>query len=85
MATIVSIYLFPHNVRIAFEAYMSSTTYYNHEQFTSEKWDNMHAILKDPSTYIPYDKESSNLKMRTLSSFKLLNNKLYRQSDTRHL
>jgi isopropylmalate/homocitrate/citramalate synthase len=62
----------------AFKAYMSSTTYYNHEQFTHEKWHHMHVILDNPTTYIPYNKESSNLKTRILSSFMIINNKLYK-------
>ena len=84
MATIASINPFPHDVRTAFEAYISSTTYYNWEQFTYKKWLSMHAILNNPTTYIPYNKESSNLKTRTLSSFMLINNKLYKQSDIQH-
>jgi hypothetical protein len=85
MATIASINPFPHDVRTAFEAYMSSTTYYNREQFTHEKWHRMHTILDNPTAYIPYNKESSNLKTRTLSSFMLINNKLHKQGDIQHL
>jgi hypothetical protein len=85
MATIALINPFPHNVRTAFKAYMSSTTYYNHKQFTHEKWHYMYVILNDPTTYIPYNKESLNLKTCTLSSFMLINNKLHKQGDTQHL
>jgi regulator of sigma D len=72
MATITSINPFPHDVHTAFKAYMSSTTYYNCKQFTHEKWHYMHTILNNPTTYILYNKESLNLKTRTLSSFCLL-------------
>ena len=45
----------------------------------------MRTILDNPTAFIPYNKETANLKTRTLSSFKLINNKLYKQSDIRHL
>ncbi|KFY75310.1 hypothetical protein V499_04706 [Pseudogymnoascus sp. VKM F-103] len=83
MATITSITPFPFDVRTAFEAYISSPTYYNREQFSHEKWSQIHTILEDPAAFIPHNKESTNLKHHTLSSFKLVNNKLYKQSDRR--
>ena len=85
MATIASINPFPHDVRTAFEAYISSTTYYNREQLADEKWHCMCLILDDPAAYVPYNKDSANLKTRTQSSFQLIDNKLYKQSDIRHL
>lgn len=45
----------------------------------------MRTILHSPAAFIPYDRESVNLKSRTQSSFELINNKLYKQSDIRHL
>lgn len=85
MATIASINPFPHDLRTAFEAYTSSTTYSNREQFTNDKWHQMRCILDNPAAFIPHNKESSNLKTRTQSSCELISNKLYKQSDTRHL
>jgi len=78
MATITSINPFPFDVRSAFEAYISSLTYYNREQFSHERWSQIYTILEDPAAFIPHNKESTNLKYYTLSSFKLLNNKLYK-------
>jgi hypothetical protein len=84
MAAIASINLFPHDVRTAFEAYISNTTYYNREQLSPTKWRSMLIILNNPAAYIPYNRETANLKHCTQSSYKLLHNKLYRQSDTKH-
>ena len=39
---------FPSDVRRAFEAYMSSNTYYNREQISYEKWQHMRIILNNP-------------------------------------
>ncbi|KFY03974.1 hypothetical protein V490_00036 [Pseudogymnoascus sp. VKM F-3557] len=85
MTTIASINPFPYDVRTAFEAYSNSTTYYNREQFSPEKLHYMHKILEDPSAYISQNKEAVNLKHRTQLNFILLDHKLYRQSDVRHL
>jgi hypothetical protein len=82
MATIALINPFPHDVRTAFEAYISNTTYYNREQPT--KWRSMLIILNNPEAYIPHNKEGVNLKHRTLLHFRLVHNKLYRQSDKKH-
>ncbi|KFY81192.1 hypothetical protein V499_00018 [Pseudogymnoascus sp. VKM F-103] len=83
MATITSINPFPYDVRTAFEAYISSPTYYNREQFSHQKWSQIRTILEDPTAFTPHNKESINLKHHTLSSFKLVNNKIYKQSDKR--
>lgn len=85
MATITSINPFPYDVRTAFEAYSNSTTYYNREQFSLEQLHHMHQILEDPSAYISQNKGAVNLKTRTQFSFILLDHKLYRKSDARHL
>ena len=45
----------------------------------------MRTILDNPAAFIPHNKESANLKTRMQSSFKLIDNKLYKQSDIRHL
>ena len=84
MTTIASINPFPNDVRTAFEAYISSPAYYNREQLLYEKWHQMRVILQNPTAFIPFDKESSNLKHRTQSQFELIYNKLYKQSDIRH-
>jgi hypothetical protein len=83
MATIAIINPFPHDVRTAFQDYISSSTYYNREQLSHEKWSQIHTILQNPATFIPYNRETANLKQHTLSDFKLINNKLYKQSDKR--
>ena len=44
----------------------------------------MHVILNNPTTYILYNKESLNLNTHTLSSFMLINNKLYKQINIQH-
>jgi hypothetical protein len=78
MATITLINPFPYDVRTAFEAYTSSPTYYNREQFSHEKWSQIRTILEDLTAFTLHNKESINLKHHTLSSFKLVNNKLYK-------
>ncbi len=83
MATITSINPFLFDVCTAFEAYISSPTYYNQEQFSHKKQSQIYTILKDLAAFILYNKESTNLKHYILSSFKLINNKLYKQSDRR--
>jgi hypothetical protein len=85
MATIASINPFPNDVRTAFEAYISSSTYYNREQLPHAKWSLIRTILENPTAYIPYNRETTNLKNRVQSTFELINNKLYKQSDIRHL
>jgi hypothetical protein len=85
MATIASINPFPNDVRTAFEAYISSSTYYNREQLSHAKWSQIRTILENPTAYIPYNRETTNLKNRAQSAFELINNKLYKQSDIRHL
>jgi hypothetical protein len=84
MATIALINPFPNDVRTAFEAYISSTTYYNREQLPYEKWDQMRTILYDLTAFKLTDKESMNLKHRAQFDFELINNKLYRQKDIWH-
>jgi hypothetical protein len=84
MATIASINPFPNDVRTAFEAYISNTTYYNCEQLSHTKSDQICTILCNPTAFKPIDRESENLKHRALFDFELIDNKLYRQSDIRH-
>ena len=84
MATITSINPFPNDVRTAFEAYISSTTYYNREQLSYDKWDRIRTILQNPTAFKPTDKESKNLKHRAQFDFELIDNKLYRQSNARY-
>jgi hypothetical protein len=62
MATIALINPFLNDVRTAFKAYISSTTYYNQEQLLYEKWDCMCTILYNLTAFKPIDKESMSLK-----------------------
>lgn len=62
MATIASINPFPNDVRTAFEAYISNTTYYNREQLSPTKWDCIRTILHNLTAFKLTDKESMNLK-----------------------
>ena len=83
MATIGSINPFPSDVRRAFEAFISSDTYHNHEQLSYERWQRIHIILSNPSLK-PEDREGFNLKHRMQLHYKLINDKLYRQRDSKH-
>ncbi|KFY79961.1 hypothetical protein V499_01110 [Pseudogymnoascus sp. VKM F-103] len=58
--------------------------YYNREQLSHTKSDQICTILRNPTAFKPIDRESKNLKHRALFDFKLIDNKLYRQSDIRH-
>ena len=83
MATIGSINPFPSDVRRAFEAYISSDTYYNREQISHEKHHRMRIILNNPLLK-PEDRDGFNLKHRTQLNYELINDKLYRQKDSKH-
>jgi hypothetical protein len=84
MATITSINPFPNDVRTAFEAYISSTTYYNREQLSYDKWEHICAILQNPTAFKATYTEAKNLKHCAQSDFELINNKLYRKSNVRY-
>jgi hypothetical protein len=62
MATITLINPFPYDIQTAFKAYISSPTYYNPEQLLYEKWSKICTILKNPTAFTPFNKESSNIK-----------------------
>jgi hypothetical protein len=78
MATVALINPFPNDVRSAFKAYISNTTYYNCKQLLYTKWDQICIILCNLTAFKPIDRESKNLKHYVLFDFKLINNKLYR-------
>lgn len=75
---------FLNDVHTTFEAYISSTNYYNREQFSSEKWHSIRTMLENLIAFISYNIETASLKHRTQSSFEPINNKLYKKSDARH-
>ncbi|KFY32496.1 hypothetical protein V493_00139, partial [Pseudogymnoascus sp. VKM F-4281 (FW-2241)] len=85
MATITSINPFPNDVRAAFEAYMSSTTYYNREQLSYDKWERICVILQNPTAFKATYKEAKALKHRAQSDFELIDNKLYRKGNVQYL
>ena len=72
MATITSINPFPNDVRTAFEAYISSTTYYNREQLSYDKWERICTILQNPTAFKATHKEAKNLKHRAQADFELI-------------
>jgi hypothetical protein len=83
MATIGSISQFPSDVQRAFEAYISSDTYYNRKQISHEMQHRMRIIIKNPLLK-PEDRDGFNLKHRTQLNYELINDKLYRQKDSKH-
>lgn len=83
MATIGSINPFPSDVQRAFKAYISSDTYYNRERISYEKLHRMRIILNNPLLK-PEDRDGFNLKHRTQLNYELINDKLYRQKDTKN-
>ena len=83
MATIGSINPFPSDVCRAFEAFISSDTYHNCEQLSYKRWQCMHIILSNPLLK-PEDREGFNLKHCIQLHYELINDKLYRQRDSKH-
>jgi hypothetical protein len=73
---------FPNEVRNAFEAYIHSPIYTNRERIEYIKWQYLHILLDNPDKK-PENQTESRLKHRALTEFQLINNKLYRLSDSR--
>ena len=83
-ATIASINPFPRDVRNAFQDYIQDPQYNNRKHIPYPKWRRIYIFLDDPSIK-PENPADSNLKHRALTEFELVNNKLYRQIDTKYL
>jgi hypothetical protein len=83
-AVIASINPFPSDVRTAYEAYIRSPQYSNRERIEYSKWHQLYFFLQNPTSK-PATSTESSLKHRALTKFELINNKLYRQADTKFL
>jgi hypothetical protein len=83
-AIIASINPFPSDVRTAYEAYIQSLQYSNHERIEYSKWRQLHFFLENPTSKLATPTELS-LKRRALTKFELINNKLYRQGNAKCL
>ena len=81
MATIAAINPFPNDVRAAFNSYIKSPQYCNREWIPYVKWCQMRTFLTD-STLKPQNPTESSLRHRTLTSFYLIDEKLYRNPNT---
>ena len=79
---IASINPFPHDVRTAFQSYIQSSEYINRERIPYAKWQRMHCFIND-STLKAEGRSDANLKHRALAEFQLINNKLYKNPDSR--
>ena len=83
-ATIESINPFPNDVRTAYQAYIQSPQYSNRERIEYSKWRQLHFFIDDP-TLKPTTPTESRLKHRALTEFELVNNKLYKRANSKHL
>ena len=83
MATITAINPFPNDVRAAFDSYIKSPQYCNRERVPYAKWCQMRIFLTD-STFKLQNPIESSLRHRTLTSFHLIDEKLYRNPNTAH-
>ena len=75
---------FPNDVRSAFKAYIQNPTYTNRERIDYTKWRELHILLDNPDRK-PRSQAESRLKHRALSEFQLINNRLHRKPDSKHL